>query len=463
MTIIKRSVAVVVRGPEAGTFLVVRRPDDPADPLAGVWGFPAVTLADGEDERAAVIRTGRDKLGVELAPGGRLGRRSANRGTYLLVLADYEATIADGIPSVPQPDATVTQYVEWRYAADPAELAEAADRGSLCAQIFLEDNSKKRNAGVAEAVPVDDDVPLGEDGLAGGGAVLVGEAERVAEFRRRAGLDSLIDVHTHFMPERLLAAVWAYFDAAGPLIGRPWPIAYRADEQARVAALREFGVSAFTALLYPHKPGMARSLNDWGADFAARTPGCLHSATFFAEPSATADVRRAIEAGARVFKCHLQVGGFDPNDPVLDQAWGLLAEAGVPVVTHCGSGPVAGRFTGPEPIARLLARHPRLRIVVAHLGMPEYGEFLELAERHPRLLLDTTMAFTPFIEDAGAAFPRAELGRLRDLGDRVLLGTDFPNIPYSYAAALEALEGTGLGAAWLRAVCRDNAARIFAL
>ena len=263
------------------------------------------------------------------------------------------------------------------------------------------------------------------------------------------------------MPERLLAAVRAYFDAAGPLIGRPWPITYREDEQTRVATLRAFGVAAFTALLYPHKPGMARSLNEWGADFAARTPGCLHSATFFAEPSAAADVRRAIEQGARVFKCHLQVGGFDPNDPLLDAAWGLLAEAGVPVVTHCGSGPVAGRFTGPGPIARLLARHPALRLVVAHLGMPEYGEFLTLAERYPGVLLDTTMAFTPFIDDAGAAFPPAELPRLRDLGHRVLLGTDFPNIPYTYADALEALERTGLGPDWLRAVCHDNAAALF--
>src|SRR6202451_916794 len=79
MAIIKRSVAVVVRGPEAGTFLVVRRPDDPGDPLAGVWGLPAVTLADGEDERAAVIRAGRDKLGVELAPGGRVRPGGAAR------------------------------------------------------------------------------------------------------------------------------------------------------------------------------------------------------------------------------------------------------------------------------------------------------------------------------------------------------------------------------------------------
>ena len=73
MAMIKRSVAVVVRGPEAGTFLVVKRPDDPGDPLAGVWGLPAVTLADGEDERAAAVRVGRDKLGVELAPGRPAG------------------------------------------------------------------------------------------------------------------------------------------------------------------------------------------------------------------------------------------------------------------------------------------------------------------------------------------------------------------------------------------------------
>src|SRR5215472_6628062 len=170
--------------------------------------------------------------------------------------------------------------------------------------------------------------PVGEETAA--------DAARAAAFRRRNGLESLIDFHVHFMPQRLLAAVQAYFDAAGPLVGRSWPIAYRQGEQERVAVLRSFGVRAFTALLYPHKPGMARSLNDWAADFAARTPGCLSTATFFAEPSAAADVRRALGQGARVFKCHLQVGDFDPNDPQLDDAWGLLAEAGVPVVTHCG-------------------------------------------------------------------------------------------------------------------------------
>ena len=383
-----------------------------------------------------------------LAVGARIGEKAADRGGYVLRLADYEATILGGVPVVPQPDDSMTQYTACRYTADPGNLAEAAARGSLCAQLFLEDNSKKRPA-------AGDPRERGEDGGA------AGTSDGPRRFRERAGLSGLIDVHTHFMPERLLAAVRAYFDAAGPLIGRPWPIVYRQDEAARVATLRAFGVGAFTALLYPHKPGMARSLNDWAADFAARTPDCLHTATFFAEPSAAADVRRALEQGARVFKCHVQVGDFDPNDPLLDEAWGLLAEAGVPVVTHCGSGPVPGRYTGPGPAAGAARppppAAPRGR-APGHAGV----RGVPRPRRAPRsVLLDTTLAFTPFIDGAAAPFPPAALPRLRDLGDRVLLGTDFPNIPHSYPTRWSPWSGPA-GAAWLRAVCHDNAARLFA-
>lgn len=74
--------------------------------------------------------------------------------------------------------------------------------------------------------------------------------------------------------------------------------------------------------------------------------------------------------------------------------WGLLADAGLPVVTHSGSGsgPEPGKHTGPAAVARLLARHPRLRLVVALMGMPEYAEFLAPAERYEEVRLDTTMA-----------------------------------------------------------------------
>ncbi|MEU6123542.1 amidohydrolase family protein [Streptomyces sp. NPDC047123] len=290
-----------------------------------------------------------------------------------------------------------------------------------------------------------------------------GEAREAAAVRRfwtRLGVPGLVDVHTHFMPERVLRKVWAYFDAFDASGTVRWPITYRHEEERRVALLGAFGVRAFTSMLYPHKAGMARWLNGWAADFARRTPGCLHTSTFFPEPGVDHYVREAVEAGARVFKSHVQVGGYDPDDPLLDPVWGLLAEAGVPVVVHCGSGPEPGRHTGPEPIARLLARHPRLPLVVAHMGMPEYAEFLTLAERYAQVRLDTTMAFTDFSERL-MPFPRQEAARLADLGDRVLLGSDFPNIPYAYLHQLESLERLGLGDAWLRGVVHGNGARLF--
>jgi predicted TIM-barrel fold metal-dependent hydrolase len=207
---------------------------------------------------------------------------------------------------------------------------------------------------------------------------------------------------------------------------------------------------------------MARWLNTWAVDFARRTPDCLHTATLFPEPDVETYVREAVEAGARVFKAHVQVGAYDPTDELLQPVWGLLAEAGIPVVIHCGSGPAPGKHTGPEPIAEVLARHPRLRLVVAHLGMPEYEDFLTLAERYQEVRLDTTMAFTDFSEQL-MPFPKQALPRLADLGDRILLGSDFPNIPYPYLHQLRALERLDLGPDWLRAVCHDNAARLFAL
>lgn len=284
----------------------------------------------------------------------------------------------------------------------------------------------------------------------------------VPGFVAALGLPGLVDVHTHFLPPNVQAKVWAHFDRAGPLIGRPWPITYRLGEAERLAVLRGLGVRAFTALVYPHRPGMAAWLNDWAADFARRTPDCLPSATFFPEPSAVHDVRTALDAGARVFKVHVQVGGYDPRDPLLDPVWGLCAEAGVPVVAHVGSGPVPARFTGVGPVRAVLARHPRLVLVVAHLGMPDYADFLALAGEFPGVYLDTTMAFTDFVE-AQMPFPPALRPRLADLADRVLLGSDFPSIPYPYAHQLAALARLDLGADWLRAVCHDNAARLFGL
>ncbi|GAA4683274.1 amidohydrolase family protein [Phytohabitans rumicis] len=279
----------------------------------------------------------------------------------------------------------------------------------------------------------------------------------VPAFWQALGLPGLADVHVHFLPPRMLRRVWAYFDAAGPLVGVEWPIRYRWPDADRVAHLDKLGVRAFTALAYAHKPGMAADLNDWTLGFARETPGCVPSATFYPEPSVTSYVSSAVSSGARVFKVHLQVGGFDPVDPLLAPVWGMLSDAGIPVVVHAGHAPMAASFTGPEPFTALLARHPRLTAIVAHMGSPDYSTFLDLATRYERVALDTTMVFTPFFDQL-VPFPLEERPRLRDLGQagKILLGTDFPNIPYEYADQLQGLVRLDLGDAWLRAVCWHN-------
>ena len=158
---------------------------------------------------------------------------------------------------------------------------------------------------------------------------------------------------------------------------------------------------------------------------------------------------------------HVQVGAFHVTDPLLDEAWGVLAEAGTPVVLHAGSRPgrdgvhrarSGRRAARPAPAAGAGDR--------AH-GGPGVRRVPALAETHERVRLDTTMAFTDFFTDMGGVYPADLLPRLaRPRGPKVLLGSDFPNIPYPYLHQLESLAGLGLGDDWLRAVCWENGSRL---
>ena len=281
----------------------------------------------------------------------------------------------------------------------------------------------------------------------------------VPAYWQSLGLPGIVDLHVHFMPQRVLDKVWAYFDSAGPLTGREWPIRYRWPEQKRLDHLRALGVRAFPALVYAHKPGMAAWLNDWALEFARDKPDVLRTATFFPEPDVASYVDQALRAGAQIWKVHVQVGAFDPREPVLDEVWGMLAEAAVPVVVHVGNGPAPGAFTGPGPFGEVLRRHPTLTAVIAHMGMPDYDDFLDSAETFDNVHVDTTMCFTDTF-GSQLALGRELAPRLARLAERVVFGADFPNIPHVYAHQIEVLDRLGLGADWMRQVLWHNGARL---
>jgi uncharacterized protein len=291
--------------------------------------------------------------------------------------------------------------------------------------------------------------------------------EDIPRFLADLGIPGIVDLHVHFLPEEVLRKVWAYFDQARTHYGMAWPIHYRTPQPERVATLRRLGVRTFAPLVYPHKPGMARWLTEWVSAFAAGTPDALPTATLYPEPDVAEYLGGAVADGARAVKVHVQVGAFDPRDPQLRPAWGLLADAGVPVVVHCGHGPIPGAHTGLDVFAEVLAEHPRLRAVLAHAGMPDFSAALDLVHRFDGVYIDTTMVGTPFAQRF-APLPPDWPARLGEVADRVVFGSDFPNIPYPYAEQVRAVAQWAaaddrLGVAFLRSVLHTTPARLLAL
>jgi predicted TIM-barrel fold metal-dependent hydrolase len=282
----------------------------------------------------------------------------------------------------------------------------------------------------------------------------------VAAYVAALGLPGIVDLHVHFMPERVQAKVWAHFDRLDP----PWPIVYRAGEAERLATLAALGVHHHTALAYAHRPGMAAWLNRHTLALAAAHPAVVGSFTFYPEPGVEAEVERSLAAGGTVAKVHLQVGKFHPLDPLLDLVWAELARRRVPVVLHAGAVPDGSggeEFCGAGKVAGLLDRFPDLVLVVAHLGAPDFGDFLGLAEAAPTLRLDTAMVFGG--PQAIGAFPAELVERLGGLGERVLFGSDFPSVAWPFAGQVGGLAGLGLGEEWLRGVLWRNGARLLNL
>lgn len=133
----KEAVSLIITD-DNNNFLAVKRADDPTDDLAGVWGFPAVTLKGDETHQEAALRVGHQKLGVEIELGEKIGDSTHDRNTYILHLTDYKAKIISGTPAAPQTDMSVSQYAECKFSNDPTILFEAARKGSQCTQLFLE-------------------------------------------------------------------------------------------------------------------------------------------------------------------------------------------------------------------------------------------------------------------------------------------------------------------------------------
>ncbi len=263
----------------------------------------------------------------------------------------------------------------------------------------------------------------------------------------------MIDVHTHLHPPRLTAAIRRWFAERSP-----WKLEHEAAPAAVAAALRAHGVERFVFCSYAHKPEMARALNAWLTQTSRDLAGYgLPLATVhLADAAPTDDLRTALADGCIGLKIHEDVQGFAVDDPRLDPIYAELSAWGGFVLAHIGPIPwAADTRDGPRRVAAVLDRHPELRFVVAHMGVPDTRAYFALAAFRPNLFIDTTMAFSS--DDLRTSVGPAEV---EAASASIVYGSDYPNIPYAYAADQAAIAGLGLSPTALRAIVGENARRL---
>lgn len=266
-----------------------------------------------------------------------------------------------------------------------------------------------------------------------------------------------VDVHVHLHPERLARAIERYFADR-----HRWIAAHPFDPAAVADTLAARGVDRFCFFSYAHKPGMARALNRWTVATGARLPRAVALGTLHADdPDVDAVAREATEAlGLRGFKFHHSVQRFHVDDERLWPVYERAEAAGHLFMLHVGTMPYRDAFTGVQRFRRVLARFPRLRACVAHMGAFESSAFLALLPVYPNLYVDTTMAMSPAAAPyvgAGAASVTDE--QLIACQDRVMFGSDFPLIPYDYDDERRWAWERPLPDTVRRKIFRDNALR----
>lgn len=275
-----------------------------------------------------------------------------------------------------------------------------------------------------------------------------------------ADLPPVIDAHVHVFPSAIFSAVHRWFDA------HAWPIRYRMATSDLLDFLLSRGVRHVVALQYAHKPGIADGLNRYLADKCRQYPGRVTGmATVFpGEPDAGAILEAAFAMGLAGVKLHAHVQCFDMTADEMAPIYEICAAGDRPLLMHVGREPKSPAYPcDPYAICRaeeleaVLNAYPALRVCVPHLGFDELAAYRRLIERYETLWLDTTMVVTDY-------FPLPEPVDLRRYRpDRVMYGTDFPNIPYAWDRELMAIRSAGLPADHLARLLGGNAAEFFGI
>ena len=232
-------------------------------------------------------------------------------------------------------------------------------------------------------------------------------------------------------------------------IGFNDPDGYSCGRQELVSALEHIDGRA---IVFPmHEPDGYPAANDMVIDEAAASGGRLFALCRL-DPAADplAEAERALARGACGIKLHPRAEQFTLDHPDLATVFALADERRLPVLVHAGRGiPALGRHA-----IDACARHPGMRLILAHAGISDLAWIWRLAPDHPNLFFDTSWWSPSDLQALLALVPPGQ----------ILMASDAPYGTPAWGAtqALRHALQLGLDEEQVRGVLGGQAARLIA-
>ena len=270
-------------------------------------------------------------------------------------------------------------------------------------------------------------------------------------------LPLVVDAHVHLFPDFLFAPVWQWFEKFG------WPIRYQLSSEDVIEFLLSHGIGHIVALQYAHKAGLARELNDYMANICRSYPQVTGMATVYpGETDAVEILEQAFQNGLGGVKLHGHVQCFDMDDRSMHEIYEVCSAYRKPLIMHVGREPKSPAYPcdpyelyRADKLEQVLNAYPQLNLCVPHLGADEFETYRRMLEQHDNLWLDTTMVLAEYLPMDFIP----DLARFRS--DRVMFGTDFPNLPYAWDREIKRLVQQNLSPDSMAKIMGQNALEFY--
>ena len=268
----------------------------------------------------------------------------------------------------------------------------------------------------------------------------------------------IIDSHVHLFPDNLFEAIRRWFDTYA------WKVNYRLSADECLKHLHEAGITRAVCYNYAHKPGVAAYLNEWSYNLQQANKDLIVFGTVHPDDENLGLLLKTIFETYQFtgIKLHCHVLARAPDHESFFPIYESVCRYDRVLTIHAGSGPAlpgyaasTAQFSGTEKIYNFMKRFPDMKCIVPHFGADDFDGFFDLMDEFKGLWTDNTMALSGY-------FPgTVPVDRIIKYQDRILYGSDFPNIPYDMMTEINAIKALNLGKETEDKLLFKNALRLF--